>query len=116
MTRFFDWMTAHVEPYVSFRFLLAMVFGGMFVHWCIVGWLTASDLLRSAPAMSPREVQAGRIARNYALLIVLRAFSFDFLRRNAWLLAQVLVLLAAAAVLTFQVFEAENPAPAAAPQ
>lgn len=109
MTRFFEWMTGNVEPYVSFRFLLVLVFSGMFVHWCIVGWLTAIDLLSRAPAASPRELQAGRIAKNFALLIALRAFSLGFLCRNAWLVAQIVVLLVAATLLTIQVFSAERP-------
>lgn len=104
MRGFFDWMTGNVEPYVSFRFLLALVFGGMFVHWCIVGLLTLRDFVEQPPARSEREQQAGRIARNFALLILLRSFSLDMMRRNAWLLLQVAVLLAASVVLSIRVF------------
>ena len=71
MRGFFDWMTGHVEPYVSFRFLLALVFVAMFVHWCIVGVLTVRDFIQQTPARSERERQAGRIARNAAALILL---------------------------------------------
>jgi hypothetical protein len=104
MTRLLDWLATHVEPYVSFRFLLGLVFTGMFVQWAVSNVLWLRDLARPDPAASERDRQLARMARSFALILILRALSWRPLRAHLGLLAQLAVLAAAALWLSIAVF------------
>jgi len=99
-----DWLAAHVEPYVSFRFLLTLIFTGMFVQWVAASWLWIRDVTRSRAGATERDLRLARIAKSYALILLLRSLSWRNLRVNFGLIVQIMVLLAATAALGVAIY------------
>jgi hypothetical protein len=97
----------NVEPYVSFRWLVAGVFGAMGVQALLALWLQIRDLARGGNARSPREEQLVRMLKRHAALLALRALSFETGRRHAALLLQIALLFAAAVGLNVWIFRFE---------
>ncbi len=108
MRALIEWLAAHVEPYVSFRYLLGMVFGAMLVHWIVARLLWLRDLARPGGETSERDRALIRIAKSYAGVLLLRTFSLRTLRASGGLVAQIVVLLAAAIWLNVLVFAGER--------
>jgi hypothetical protein len=101
-----EWLAAHVEPYFSYRYLLGLVFGAMFVHWLVTTILWMRDLGRPVPGATQRERALQRIGRAWILLLLLRALSWGTLRRHAGLALQLALLAAAAIGLNVLIFGA----------
>ena len=104
MRELIDWLADHVEPYVSFRYMLGIVFSAMFFQWLVSNALWLRDAARSRATASPREQLLTRIGRKYAGVILLRAFSSRNVREHAALIAQIVVLTAASIALVVYVF------------
>lgn len=106
MRALIEWLAVNVEPYLSFRYLLGLVFGAMFVHWLVMTVLWVRDVGRPIPGATERERALHRIGRAWILLLLLRALSGRTLRRHAGLALQLALLLAAAIGLNFLIFGA----------
>ena len=106
MRALLDWLDAHVEPYVSFRFIVGLILTAIFVNWAVgtVFWLR--ELARPSPASSGRERQMLRIGRLYTGLLLLRLVSWRTLRDHGGLLLQLVALLGLAIALSTGVFVA----------
>lgn len=104
MTGFFDWMAANVEPYVSFQWLVAGLFCAMGVQALLAVALNLRDLARGAGSLSPREQQMARLLKRYGALLLLKTLSFETLRRQRWLIAQIIALAMLAGWLNGWVF------------
>lgn len=96
-----DFLARFVEPYVSYRFLLGLVFTTIFVSDLLATWLTLRDLGRPQPGATPREEALRRVARTGALLLLVRLVSIDTARRHLGLIVQITALLAAAVALNW---------------
>jgi hypothetical protein len=99
-----DWLATHVEPYVSFRFLIALVFTGLFVNGLVATALLLRDAMQSRPASSPRDQQLVRIAKSYGLLLLLRLVSWRTVKRHRALVAQIALLFLLSIALSIGVF------------
>ena len=99
-----DWLAAHVEPYLSFRFLLALLLGGLVLQSVIVTFLVLRDAVQQDPGATERERQIARITRLFAGCLLLRLFSRESLRRHGWVVAQIVLLATAAIALHSWVF------------
>ena len=104
MRELLDWLDDHIEPYVSFRFLLGLVFAAIFVNWAIGAWLALRELNVAAPSVSPREQQLRRIMKLYAWVLLLRSASWRNLREHLGMMAQIAVLLLLAILMSTGVF------------
>src|SRR6185436_10518962 len=76
---FLDFLARWVEPYVSFRWMVAMIFGAMLVSDLLGTWLWLRDVSKAAPDATPREQRLRRIARAAIGSQLLRLFSWDSL-------------------------------------
>ena len=99
-----DRLAADVEPYSWFRWLLAIVLGAMAFHSLLVTFFFLRELAGEVHERSPREEQMARILKLWGKLLVLRAFSLRTARANLGLIAQIVVLGAAAVVLNVWIF------------
>src|SRR5262252_8838554 len=87
-----DFLARWVEPYVSFRWLLALVLGGMFVSDLIGTWLWLREIGRPQPGDSPRELQLRRIARAAIGSMLLRLFSWNSIVRQRGIVTSIVLL------------------------
>ena len=108
MTAFFDWMAVNVEPFVSFRWLVAALFGAMGVQALLALVLNLRDLSHGAAALSPREQQIARMLKRYGWLLLLRTLSLETLRRHGGLIAQIAALATLAGLLNWWIFTLEG--------
>lgn|SRR5215468_1521115 len=99
-----DFLARYVEPYVSFRWLLALVLGGMFVSDLLDTWFWLRELGRAQPDDSPRERQLRRIARAATGSMLLRLFSWNSLVRQRGVFTSVVLWTAVALALNAYVF------------
>ncbi len=99
-----DWLAANVEPYVSFRWLVAGLFLALAVQALLALLLNLRDLQRGAGAMAPRERQMVHLLKLHAALLLLRTASLETMRRHSFLLLQIALLLAAAVALNVWIF------------
>jgi hypothetical protein len=102
-----DWLADHVEPYVSFRFLLGLVFTALFFQWIVGNVLWLRDVSRASPAATERDRRLGKIARDWALVLLLRSLSWRNVRANLGILLQIAALTVLAVVLGLGVFAPE---------
>lgn len=107
MRALFDFLARYVEPYVSYRFLLGLVFGAIFLNGMLGAILAVRDLGRAHPDATPREQALRRVARTSTLLLLFRLFSWNTARRHLAIIVQLTLLLAIAVALNIYVFFAE---------
>lgn len=107
MTALLDWLAANIEPYVSFRWLVAALFAAMGVQALLAFGLQLRDWSRGAGTRPPREQQIVRLLKQHAALLALRTLSFETVRRHGALLLQIAGLLAAAIALNVWIFRTE---------
>ncbi len=55
MRPFLEWLAAHVEPYVSFRWVIGVVLGAMGMQSLLALLLFVRDVRRPAPELGARE-------------------------------------------------------------
>ncbi len=99
-----EFLARWVEPYVSFRWLLALVLGGMFVSDLLGTWLWLRDIGRPQPGDSPRDRQLRRIARAAIGSMLLRLFSWNSLVRQRGIVTSIALLALLALALNVLVF------------
>lgn len=99
-----DWLSTHVEPYLSFRWLLGGVLGALALQSLLSTLLMLRDLARPGAPLPPREQQLARLLKRHGALLLLRALSWRTVRRYRGLVAQIVVLAIAAVVLHAWVF------------
>jgi|SoiMethySBSTD1v2_1073268.scaffolds.fasta_scaffold593626_2 hypothetical protein len=104
MRALLDWLDNHIEPYVSFRFVIGLVFTAIFLNWAIGLGLWLHEANRATTGGSPREQQLMRIAKNYAFVLLLRSVSWRNLRAHVGLMVEIVLLLLLAAGLATGVF------------
>ena len=104
MRDFLDFLARWVEPYVSYRWVIAMIFGAMLVSDLLGTWLWLRDISKAAPDATPREQQLRRIARAAIGTHLLRLFSWDSLLRQRGVFTSVVLLLLLAIALNAFVF------------
>ena len=104
MHELLDWLDDHVEPYVSFRWLLGLVFAALFVNWAFGLWFWIREVSAPVEAASPREAKVRRITKLYAWLLLLRTISWRNVRDHLGILAQIAVLAILAALMSTGVF------------
>ena len=99
-----DFLAHYVEPYVSFRWLLALVFGGMLLSDLLGTWFWLRELGRPDPTDSPREAQLRRIAKAATGSMLLQLFSWNSLLRQRGVFTSVVLLAVFAIALNVFVF------------
>ena len=99
-----DFLARWVEPYVSFRWMIAAVFGGMLVSDLLGTWLWLHEIGKAQPSDSPREQRLRRIARAAIGSQLLRLFSWDSLLRQRGVFTSVVLLALLALALNAFVF------------
>jgi len=104
MIALLDWLAANVEPYLSFRWLVAILFLAMAVQSLLALVLNLRDLQRGVGDLAPREQQMTRLLKLHAALLLLRTASLETLRRHSFLLLQIALLLCAAVALNVWIF------------
>jgi hypothetical protein len=102
-----DFLSRWVEPYVSYRWLLAVIFGAMFVSDLLGTWFWLREIGRPQAVDSPREQQLRRIARAAIGSMLLRLFSWDSLLRQRGVFTSIVLLTALAIALNAYVFAAQ---------
>ena len=102
-----EFLSRWVEPYVSYRWLLAVIFGAMFVSDLLGTWFWLRELGRAEPCATPREAQLRRIARAAIGSMLLRLFSWDSLLRQRGVFTSIVLLTALAIALNAYVFVAQ---------
>ncbi len=106
------WFATHVEPYLSFRWLIAGVLGALTLQSLLATLFVLRDLARPGTPLPPREAHLARLLKQHAILLLLRAFSWRTARRYRGLVAQIVVLLIAAVALHAMVFAwSDDPRP-----
>src|SRR5262249_37325793 len=104
MRRLLDFLAQYVEPYVSYRWLLAVIFGAMFVSDLLGTWFWLRELGRPGAGDTPREAQLRRIARAATWSMLLRLFSWNSLLRQRGIFASVVLWTVVALALNAFVF------------
>lgn len=99
-----DRLAVDVEPYVSFRWLMGVVLGALALQSLLATFFFLRELAGPVRERSVREEHVTRLLKQYGKLMVLRALSFETVRRNAGLVAQIVLLAAAAVVLNVWIF------------
>lgn len=99
-----DWLSTHVEPYVSFRWLLGGVLSALALQSLLATFFTLRDLARPGAPLPPREQQLARLLKSHGVLLLLRALSWRTVRRYRGLVVQIVLLTIAAVVLHAWVF------------
>ena len=99
-----DFLARWVEPYVSFRWLIALIFAGMLVSDLLGTWLWLREIGRTQPGDSRRERQLRRIARAAVGSMLLRLFSWRALFRQRGIVASIVLLAVLAIALNVAVY------------
>jgi uncharacterized protein involved in cysteine biosynthesis len=101
MRALLEWLSQHVEPYLSFRFVLWMVFTAMTVQALLATVFWLRDLSKVPVAATPREQQIRRLLTLWMKIAILRTLSWRKLREHFALKVQILALLLLAIALNY---------------
>jgi len=99
-----DRLATDVEPYSWFRWLLGIVLGALALQSLLATFFSLRELAGPVRERSPREEHVARLVKQFGKLLVLRALSFETLRRHRGLVAQIVLLAVAAVALNVWIF------------